>query len=68
MTSKVTIYHIPHNLIAQDPHKSAERYCVNIIDTPSFGVNRGAAWDKKFANMIGTLLKSLFTLDYICLV
>ena len=68
MTSKVTIYHIPNDFIAHHPHKSAEGCCVNIIDTPGFGDTRGAVWDKKIANMIGTLLKSLFTLDYICLV
>ena len=66
MTSDVSIYHIPHNLIVNNLSNTPS--CINIIDTPGFADTRGAAWDEKIKNMIIALLKRLETLDYLCIV
>lgn len=68
MTSKITIYHIPHTVIVNGIN--ANQHCINIVDTPGFGDTRGPKWDSKISSMVATLLNErtgLQNLDYLLL-
>ena len=63
MTSAVSIYHIPSDLIVNCPSQTP--CCVNIIDTPGFGDTRGFQWDVQIKNMATQFLNKIKFLDYI---
>lgn len=67
MTSTVTIYHIPYEVIVNGLAQE-EKCCINLIDTPGFGDTRGTNWDRIFFSMIESLLRKFYSLDYIMLV
>ena len=44
MTSEVCVYHIPSEMMKQNPFSDMP-CCINVIDTPGLGDTRGAEWD-----------------------
>ena len=66
MTSTVTIYHIPADVIVKNI--GSKKCCINIIDTPGFGDTRGHGWDWKIFNMVNNLLNTMNSLNYMLLV